>query len=212
MRRTSALGCVARTVLMSGSSTGLSVVPRWAPSRASRRRTPTPEAATSAAWPCTAATAARARLVLAGPLVCAVLASAAAAAVLASAAAAAGLASAAAAAGLASAAAAAGLASAAAAAGPSAGPGSGTPAAPASACSASVAGSVSRGASTRAASAALVPVVMTSPATGAPHICQATILLRCVKHQITCARFPQEFYGGLMVLTGLYGAQPVVMR
>src|SRR5580704_8065560 len=185
MSRTSALGCVARTVLISGSSTGLSVVPRWAPSRASRRRTPTPEAATSAAWPCTAATAARARLVLAGPLVCAVPTSAAAAA---------------------------GLASAAAAAGPSAGPGSGTPAAPASACPASVAGSVSRGASTRAASAALVPVVMTSPATGAPHICQATILLRCVKHQITCARFPQEFYGGLMVLTGLYGAQPVVMR
>src|ERR1700733_272454 len=65
MSRISALGCVARTVLINGSSTGLSVVPRCAPSRASRRRTPTPDAATSAAWPCTAATAARARLGLA---------------------------------------------------------------------------------------------------------------------------------------------------
>src|SRR6202034_4779848 len=65
MSRISAFGCVARTVLMSGSSTGLIVAPRCAPSRASRRRTPTPDAATSAAWPCTAATAARARLGLA---------------------------------------------------------------------------------------------------------------------------------------------------
>jgi hypothetical protein len=35
--------------LISGSSTGLIVAPRWAPSRASRRRTPTLDAATSAA-------------------------------------------------------------------------------------------------------------------------------------------------------------------
>src|SRR5215472_7273985 len=39
MSRTSALGCVARTVLISGSSTGLVPPPRGAPSRASRRRT-----------------------------------------------------------------------------------------------------------------------------------------------------------------------------
>src|SRR6516225_8325010 len=38
----SALGWVARTVLISGSSTGLIPPPRGAPSRASRRRTPAP--------------------------------------------------------------------------------------------------------------------------------------------------------------------------
>src|SRR5690606_15436701 len=37
----SALGWVARTVLTSGSRTGFIVVPRWAPSRASLRRTHT---------------------------------------------------------------------------------------------------------------------------------------------------------------------------
>src|SRR5580704_10910670 len=39
MSRTSALGCVARTVLISGSSTGLAPPPRGAPSLASLRRT-----------------------------------------------------------------------------------------------------------------------------------------------------------------------------
>src|SRR5215470_365051 len=39
MSRTSALGCVARTVLISGSSTGLVPPPRGAPRRAGRRRT-----------------------------------------------------------------------------------------------------------------------------------------------------------------------------
>src|SRR5215510_12748729 len=38
----SALGWVARTVLISGSSTGLIPPPRGAPRRASRRRTPAP--------------------------------------------------------------------------------------------------------------------------------------------------------------------------
>src|ERR1700689_5143669 len=38
MSRTSALGCVARTVLISGSSTGLAPPPRGAPSLASLRR------------------------------------------------------------------------------------------------------------------------------------------------------------------------------
>src|SRR5260370_40398166 len=40
MVRTSALGGVARTVLIKGSSTGFMVLARWAPSRASLRRTP----------------------------------------------------------------------------------------------------------------------------------------------------------------------------
>src|SRR6202034_4635511 len=39
MSRTSALGCVARPVLISGSSTGLAPPPRGAPSLASLRRT-----------------------------------------------------------------------------------------------------------------------------------------------------------------------------
>src|SRR6516225_10538731 len=42
MSRISALGWVARTVLISGSSTGLTPPPRVAPSRASRRRTAAP--------------------------------------------------------------------------------------------------------------------------------------------------------------------------
>jgi len=52
-----------------------------------------------------------------------------------------------------------------------------SPASASPACCASTAGSVSRSASTPVASAALVPVVITSPATGAPRICQAIILL-----------------------------------
>src|SRR6478672_3432887 len=47
-------------------------------------------------------------------------------------------------------------------------------------------------ASARAASAALVPVVTTSPATRAPHICQAISLLGRLKRQIRYARFPGQ--------------------
>src|SRR5215472_14511495 len=51
----SAFGCVVRTVLTSGSSTGLTPPLRVAPSRASRRRTAAapeaPDALSAGAWP-----------------------------------------------------------------------------------------------------------------------------------------------------------------
>ena len=53
---------------MSGSSTGFRLVPRCAPSRASRRRTPAPDVATSAGRPAAAAAAARARPLRTWPL------------------------------------------------------------------------------------------------------------------------------------------------
>src|SRR5271166_6775721 len=67
--------------------------------------------------------------------------------------------------------------------------GPGTPAATAaSACSASRV--VPCSASARAASAAFVPVVITSPATRAPHICQAISVLGRLKRLTACVRFP----------------------
>src|SRR5208282_1712993 len=59
MSRTSALGCVPRTVLIRGSSTGLAPPPRGAPSRASRRRTAAVPAAAALVSPAGAARAGR---------------------------------------------------------------------------------------------------------------------------------------------------------
>src|SRR5216684_1857649 len=163
MSRTSAFGCVPRTVLMSGSSTGFMVAPRCAPSRASRRRTPTPGAA-SVAWPRTvplpeprAVRAGLAGAVLAGAVLAGACLACEAIAL------------------------------------PSGGSelplsarGSGTPAATAASAGSASWVDVSAG----AAMAAFVPVVITSPATRAPHIRPAISVLGRVKRLMACVRFP----------------------
>jgi len=221
MSRTSAFGCAPRMVLMSGSRTGLIPAPRCAPSRASRRRTPTPGAATSAGGATVAADLGRSvparpfrvrpPLALpARPVVADLPPSSAVGAALSASefcevsatdegvSRVSGSAAVSAAAGSGSA----GSGTAGSGTAGSGTAGSGTaesgawdgalgafglasgmerpgtcPASASPACCASTAGSASRSASTPVASAALVPVVITSPATGAPRICQAISLL-----------------------------------